>query len=303
MEGGNGSQLFGKFQGFWCLGEYIPSIISFQTHFQALDEDIVIATMPKVGTTWLKALVFSIVNRHRYTLSDTPLNLSNPHDLVPYFELFLYANGQVPDLTSTIPSPRLFATHIPYPSLAESIKQSNTKIVYVTRNPLDAIVSFWYHVRAKPESSDWPLEECFEMFCGGEEWFGPFWNHVLGYWKQSLEKPNKVLFLRYEDLKKNPVSEIGKIADFTGFPFSDEEEGGGVVQGIADFCSFSNLKDLPINKTGILGWANTNTMPTNAFFRKGEVGDHLNHLSPSQIQRFTKILQDKLSESGLSLTN
>ncbi|XP_021299954.1 LOW QUALITY PROTEIN: cytosolic sulfotransferase 14-like [Herrania umbratica] len=284
------------FQGHWCLSQLVPNVISFQKHFQALDDDIVLASKPKTGTTWLKSLAFSIMNRNRFTLSDSPLNSSNPHDLVPYFEMTLYKDGQIPDFAD-VSSPRLFSTHLPYQALAESIKQSNSRIVYIARNPLDVIVSLWHFITSKPERADWTLEECFEQFCRGEEAYGPFWDHVLRYWKESSEKPNKVLFLKYEDMKENAKPHIRKMAEFMGFPFSVEEETAGVIEEIAKFCSLSNLKDLEVNKTGTLAASPRQTKP---FFRKGEVGDYVNYLSNSAVERFCKIFDEKLSGSGLT---
>ena len=144
---------------------------------------------------------------------------------------------------------------------------------------------------------NWPLEECFEMFCRGEDSFGPFWDHVSGYWKESLEKPNKILFIRYEDLKEDPIQNLKRIAEFIGFPFSVEEERVGVVDEIAKFCRLSNLKDLEANKTG--NFQGT-PVENKTYFRKGEVGDHVNYLSPSAIDRFSKIIEEKLSGSGLA---
>ncbi|XWS08243.1 hypothetical protein CRYUN_Cryun41cG0063100 [Craigia yunnanensis] len=287
---------FIHFQGFWCRSQLVPNVISFQKHFQALDDDIILASKPKAGTTWLKALAFTIINRNRFTLLNSPLKSSNPHDLVPYFEMTLYNDGHIPDFAG-FPSPRLFSTHLPYQALAESIKQSNSRIVYITRNPLDVIVSMWHFATSRPERADWPLEECIEQYCRGEEGYGPFWDHVLGYWKQSLEKPNKVLFIKYEDMKEKPVPYIKKMAEFMGFPFSMEEEKSGILEEIAKFCSLSNLKDLEVNKNGSL---ETMTLQTKSFFRKGQVGDYVNYLSSSAVERLSKIVEEKLSGSGLT---
>ncbi|MBA0864368.1 hypothetical protein Goshw_002292 [Gossypium schwendimanii] len=62
-----------------------------------------------------------------------------------------------------------------------SIKRSNCRIVYITRNPFDIVVSLWHFIRGVHNLPDWPLEDCFEMFCRGEESYGPFWDHALGY--------------------------------------------------------------------------------------------------------------------------
>ncbi|KAB2083873.1 hypothetical protein ES319_A05G296700v1 [Gossypium barbadense] len=286
-------------QGFWIPSRIAPisSIISFQKYFQALDEDIIVASKPKAGTTWLKALVFTIVNRHFYTLSNTPLNSANPRHLISHFEVNIYRESPNPDL-SNIPSPRLFATHLPYPMLADSIKRSYCRIVYITRNPFDIVVSFWHFLRGVHNLPDWSVEDCLEMFCRGEEGYGPFWDHALGYWNMSLEKPSNVLFLRYEEMKEDPVAQTKKLAEFLGFPFSMEEEKTGVVNQIVDFCSFNNLKDLEVNKTGKM--AEIILHSNKLYFRSGKVGDYVNYLTPTAVERFNNILEEKLSGSSLT---
>lgn len=87
-----GSSALSLYQGFWYPSRIVPNVISFQTHFRARDDDIILASKPKSGTTWLKALVFSIVNRTCYTPSNTPLLASNPHQLVPFIEFTLFAD-------------------------------------------------------------------------------------------------------------------------------------------------------------------------------------------------------------------
>lgn len=167
-------------QGFWIPTNCASAITSFQNHFQALNDDIIVANKPKAGTTWLKALVFSIVNLHRYTLSNTPLNSANCHELIHNLERHLYKEKSNPDL-SKIRSLRLFATHLPFSMLADLVKASSSRIFYTARNPFDVIVSYWHFLRGMRDLSDWPLENCFEMFCRDEEWLGPFWDYVLRY--------------------------------------------------------------------------------------------------------------------------
>ncbi|TYJ36399.1 hypothetical protein E1A91_A05G304700v1 [Gossypium mustelinum] len=285
-----------QFQGFWIPSRHVPtsSIISFQKYFQALHEDIIVVSKPKAGTTWLKALVFTIVNRHSYTLSNTPLNSANPHQLIPFFDVDLYKENPNPDL-SKISSPRLFSTHLPYSMLADSIKRSNCRIVYITRNPFDIIVSLRHFFRF---IDDWSVEDYLEMFCRGEEPYGPSWDHALGYWNMSVEKPSNVLFMRYEELKEDSVAQTKRLAEFLGFAFSMEEEKTGVVNQIVDFCSFNNLKDLEVNKTGKIP---RSIIPSNKlFFRSGKVGDYVNHLSPAAVERLSNILKEKLNGSNLT---
>lgn len=39
------------YQGYWCLSVLLEGIIAFQTHFQPHDTDIILASLPKTGTT------------------------------------------------------------------------------------------------------------------------------------------------------------------------------------------------------------------------------------------------------------
>ena len=290
------------YQGCWFPSINLPNVIAFQKQFQALDQDIILASTPKSGTTWLKALLFSISNRTRYTHLDSPLLTTNPHDLVPHFEAAVFSDPPAVDL-SKIRSPRLFATHIPFASLPDSIvKHSKCRIVYISRNPLDTILSFWHFTTKNDvvchDSPEWNIEKYVETFCKGETEFGPFWDHVLGFWKASLEKPEKVLFLKYEDMVEDTASQVKRLAEFIGFPFSEEESSGGVIEQIVELCSLRNLKELDVNKHGktrlVFGLDNK------IFFRKGQVGDWINHLSPAMVESVNKVIQEKLRGSGLT---
>ncbi|XWS64908.1 hypothetical protein CRYUN_Cryun05aG0044500 [Craigia yunnanensis] len=274
-----GSHYF--YQGFWCPSSVFKAVLSFQKHFQALDTDIILASAPKCGTTWLKSLIFTIVNRKHFALEDNPLMSSNPHKLVPFFEYDVYYLGNPsPYLENNPYNPRIFSIHIPYASLPTSIvKDSNCKIVYVSRNPMDMFISYWHFTdKLRPENvNPISLDEAFEMFCQGIHTFGPFYDHVL-------------------DLKEDIVSQAKELAEFLGFPFSKEEEKQGVVEEIAKLCSFENLKELEVNKSG----NHTFGTPNKAYFRKGVVGDWSNYLTPLMVERFEKLIQGKLGKFGLT---
>ncbi|KAG5113436.1 hypothetical protein AAZX31_13G173900 [Glycine max] len=291
------------FQGFWCQPLEIQAIITFQKHFQAKDSDVIVATIPKSGTTWLKALTFAIVNRHTHSIttsmSSHPLLTSNPHELVPFIEYTVYGNApsHVPNL-SNMTEPRLFGTHIPFHALAKSIKESNSRIIYICRNPLDTFVSTWIFLnKIKPEHlPEFELGEAFEKYCKGIIGFGPTWDQMLGYWKESIARPSKVLFLKYEDLKKDVNFHVKRIAEFLGCPFTSEEEGDGTIESIIKLCSFEKMKELEANKSGTFA----RNFERKYLFRKAEMGDWVNYLSPEMGEKLSQIMEEKLSGSGLS---
>ncbi|KAK9926163.1 hypothetical protein M0R45_023408 [Rubus argutus] len=286
------------YQGFWFDPVILEGVIWAQQSFRAIDTDIFLASSPKCGTTWLKALMFTIANRKRYDSSSQshPLLTTSPHDCIPTLEILLDHDDPIAYLESLPSSPRLISTHLSYTSLPNSIlnADSGSRIVYITRNPKDALVSLWVFSKAI-RSENWnhlpplPIQEACDLFCEGVSFAGPFWDHVLGYWKASLETPNKVLFLKYEDMKMDTQCWVKRLADFMGHSFSLEEERQGVVQEIIKLCSFQNLTSLEVNKRA----------GNKEFFRRGEVGDSKNHLTPQMIKRLEEITEQKLATSGL----
>nr|GLL35450.1 flavonol sulfotransferase-like [Ipomoea trifida] len=286
--------------GFWYPTWVIHGLVALQQHFKPHPNGF-----PKSGTTWLKALLFSIVNRATFNHDDMmhPLLNSNPHDLVLWLETYASSNRTNP----RPPQSFLFSTHLAYPSLPEQIRSSSCRIVYVFRDPKDVFVSFWHFLNKlglKESSSIISLQEAFNQFTRGASPYGPYWDHVTSYYKASIQFPNKVFFLRYEDLKTEAVVHVKRLAEFVGWPFSEEEENEGVVQKITDLCSFDKLSNLEVNKNGSLFGKDPSgrmvSVINKAFFRKGEIGDSKNHLSEEMREILDQITDDKFNEIGLT---
>lgn len=291
-----------QYQGFWHTTRQLQGVLSCQKHFKALDTDVLIVSTPKSGTTWLKAWTFSLLHRNQHDPNtqnqNHPLLFNNPHFLVPFLELDLYIDDNtLPDLTSLITSPRLFSTHLPYVSLPKSVQESACKIIYLCRDPKDAFISLWHFTNMlRPKSRGMnSLQEAFDKFCRGVSLYGPFWAHVLDYWQKSLSEPNKIMFMRFEEMKMKPRLVLQELATFVGCPFSKEEEEAGVVNHILKLCSFDNLSNLQVNKNGKLSSGEEHK----AFFRCGQIGDCKNHLTAEMIQQLNTITQEKLAEHGL----
>ncbi|KAE8657127.1 Flavonol sulfotransferase-like [Hibiscus syriacus] len=292
---GNREDYF-QYQGFWLHPAFLKGVVSAQQRFHAQPTDTILCSIPKTGTTWLKSLVFSILTRTSFDDSTTPLLSKLPHEVVPFMELYhanfpTYRDMGIPVL----------ATHVPYSSLPTSIIDSGCRIVYICRNPKDSFVSL-YHFNdtiLKSQNVQPPdLDEAFELFCEGVSVYGPYWDHVLGYWKASLEHPNKILFLRYEEMREDTVLYVKKLAEFIGYPLSSEEQQREVPEKIVKMCSFENLSNLEVNKSEkVRGGVIQNKI----YFRKGKVGDWKNCLTSEMAERLDQITHQKLSGSGLSL--
>ncbi|XAR54402.1 hypothetical protein NMG60_11029512 [Bertholletia excelsa] len=288
-----------KYQGYWIPSVFLKGTISFQKHFKARESDIILSTCPKSGTTWLKALVFSILNRSHYAPNSAthPLLTCSPHELAPFFEIEIYDGGkETPNLENQL-NPRIFSTHLPFSLLPQCITDSNCRIIYICRNPLDQLISRWFFLKNifPKHKGTFSTEELVETFQEGKQPYGPFWDHVLGYWKKSLEEKDRILFLRYEELKEDIINQINSLANFLGLPFSEEEKKRGMIEEISRLCSIGNLKELEVNRSEehIMG------IPKNAYFRKGVVGDWTNNLSSTSAEKIKKLVDEKFKDSGI----
>ncbi|CAH2048053.1 unnamed protein product [Thlaspi arvense] len=294
---GEGKKLC-NYQGCWYYYNTLQGVLNFQRGFQPQDTDIILASFPKSGTTWLKALTVSLLERSKKHSSDDEhiLLSDNPHGIVPFFEIDVFHESSSPDLSKFSSFPRLFSTHMPLHTMKPTLKDSPCKIVYICRDVKDTLISWWFFVCAmlKVEPKTSILESIYKSFCSGAIYYGPFWEHVLSYWKGSLEDPKHVLFMRYEEIKAEPCDQIKRLADFLGCPFTKEEEENGSVEKISDLCSLRNLSGMEVNKTG-----KVNDVDHKNFFRKGEVGDWKNYLTPEMENKIDMIIQEKLQCSGL----
>ncbi|CAK9175403.1 unnamed protein product [Ilex paraguariensis] len=285
-----------QFHGYWFWLPSLQAAQQIKNNFRPLPTDVILASFPKTGTTWLKSLLYSIVNRS----SKESLILNHPHELVPSLEIQVYPH-HLPssDISADNFPPAgsgIFNTHLPYQFLADNVNSSACKVVYVTRNPKDTLNSMWHFLgkSKSPETKPWTLDVAVDKFCRGVVPFGPYYDHVLEYWKESLEKPQKVYFITYEELKNDPKTQVKKLAEFLGCPFvGDDKE--LEVEMVVKSCSIETLKNHEVNKSNDSpSWS---PVPYNSFFRQGEVGDHKNHFKSEMIERLDAITREKFHGS------
>ncbi|XP_070679372.1 flavonol 3-sulfotransferase-like [Malus domestica] len=142
-----------------------------------------LATFSKSGTTWLRALMFAVLNKSLYDVASPhhPLLTTGPHDCFPLLVL-----------------DNMLGNH-----------DHNRPVTSLDHDHDDR------------DGGDGMIDNSFELFCRGVCPYGPYWDHVLGFWKASLEMPERVLLLKYEDLRKEPSAIVKRLAEFSGQPFSE----------------------------------------------------------------------------------
>ena len=244
------------------------------------DDDVWIVSYPKAGTTWTQYIVQLIHSGGK----DDGRKVS---DAVPWIEAG-EAECQI-TVEDMIP-PRAFKSHMPYEKMPCGPPNSTpAKYIYVARNPKDLATSFFHHCCAyHVPGLQW--KEFFECFLSGMVEFGDYFDHVLGWW--SHRNDENVLFMKFEDMKCNPVSTITRIATFVGFPNLSQE----VITAIAEKTSFDKMRR---NDKANYSWSTDRDPQAPPFLRKGIVGDWKNQFSMEDSERLEKICHDRLRGSGL----
>jgi hypothetical protein len=228
--------------------------------------DVFVATYPKCGTTWVQYIVYLLANRGRALPPGANLGQVFPH---------LEEVGA--EAAEALSSPRLIKTHLPRhltPFTAAA------KYVYVARNPFDCAVSFYHHTRGFPQHYDFAtgtFDVFFECFIAGEVDFGDYFDNLLPWY--ALRDSSNVLFLTYEDLRRDPAAQIAGIGRFLGGSAAAGAADEDCLAAIVEESSFGRMRRDQAR------WSSQRPAGMPPFVRKGIVGDWRSTFSLEQARR------------------
>ncbi|XP_028843538.1 cytosolic sulfotransferase 3-like isoform X2 [Denticeps clupeoides] len=258
--------------------------------FQARPDDILIATYPKAGTTWVSYILDLLYFGQHSPERQTSLPI---YERVPFLELtnpFLPSGTELADKLTT--SPRLIKTHLPVQLVPKSFWEQNCRIVYVARNAKDNLVSYFHFDRmnmGQPEAGDW--NSYVEKFMDGKIVFGPWYDHVNGWWEKKQRYSN-LLYLFFEDLVEDTGRELERICSFLGLSTAVEEK-----ERIREGVQFDTMKKNPMTNYSTVPVMDFKISP---FMRKGRVGDWKNHFTVAQNEMFEEHYRRKMRNSTLA---
>lgn len=262
-------------------GIVFPSFINqskvdyIRKSFPFRNGDVFVATYPKSGTTWTQNIIKNLLG------FDDNVRVV---DAVPWIEKGGTEDSEEVQAAMNLQSnPRCFKTHTPWQSVAKSRTDDDDgnaicrlRYIFVARNPKDVCVSMYHHARGF-RSFDYrgDFDHFFQMFLHGEVESGSWLDFNLGYYSRHKKNPNEVLFLTYEDMHRNPIDNILRIAKFLGVACSR-----GRADGIVHKTTFAQMKTDPAAN---YSWANDRRHVGEAgFMREGKVGDYRNYMSKEQ---------------------
>ena len=214
--------------------------------FKYRDDDIVIVTWGKSGTTWTQQIVGQLVLGAPEGISATNESPWLDCRFSPLEETFEQLEAQT--------HRRYIKTHLPVDSLPFS---DRAKYIYVGRDVRDIAWSAYNHQAAFTQGTldafnELPGRDSPPLIhppCGVREYYhsfletgeapgfqlAPIWEHVQGWWDVK-HLPN-VLMVHFNNLKSDMAGEIRRIAGFLNIEIDD-----GLWPAILEHCSFEYMQ-------------------------------------------------------------
>ena len=188
--------------------------------FTFRDDDIVIATYAKSGTTWMQQIVGQLLFD-----GDPEVNVA---ELSPWMDLRVPPKEvKLPEVEAQMHR-RFLKTHLPVDAL---MFDHMAKYIYIARDGRDVVWSMHnHHLNATPAwyaaindspgrvgppvpPADRDIRRYFRTWLDKDgDPFWPFWDHVRSWWAIK-DQPN-VLLLHFEDLRRDLPGEMKRIAEF-----------------------------------------------------------------------------------------
>jgi aryl sulfotransferase len=263
--------------------------------FKFRDDDIIIGTYAKSGTTWMQQIISQLI--------------FNGQEGLPVAEMSPWLDLRVPPAHVKLEGleaqthRRFIKTHLPVDALVYSPK---AKYIYIARDGRDVVWSLYnHHVKANEKWYEAlndspglvgppigkPVDSVVQSFHDwldkdGYPWWS-YWENIKSWW-DIRHLPNLKL-VHFANLKKNMESEIRDIARFLEIP-SDNLNWDAILK----HCSFDYMKDnatasVPL---GGLFWDGG----AKAFIHKGSNGRWRDMLSQEESEKYEKTAVEKLGK-------
>ena len=196
-------------------------------------EDVFIVTQMKCGTTWMQHVVYQVLHRGR---GDIVAKGGAMYALSPWLEGRRSVSIDDAPVVGTAARARIIKTHLPAQLCP---KGDGARYIYVARHPVSCFASCVDFVATNVGAMAPPMAAYEEWFRSKDlMWWGTWTDHVKGWWDRARGNP-RVLFLHFEDMKKDLASVVRQVTAFLGIPPLDDAELSAVVEQ----CGFAYMQE------------------------------------------------------------
>ncbi len=261
--------------------------------FKYRDDDIIIATYAKSGTTWMQQIVSQLIFKGEEGLDVSQMS--------PWLDLRIPPAEVKLEALEAQTHRRFIKTHLPLDAFVFNPK---VKHIYIGRDGRDVMWSMYNHqINITPEMMDMlnsvpnlvgppvvtPPEDPRDFFL---EWLDDrgfpvwsLWENARTWW-EARDLPN-VMFIHFNDLKADMPGEIRRIAKFLEIDVADD-----VWPAIIEHCSFEYMKShadqiVPLGGEPWKGGAKT-------FINKGTNGRWRDQLTAEDCAKYERRAREEL---------
>jgi aryl sulfotransferase len=216
---------------------------TFWNDFPFRDDDIIIGTYAKSGTTWVQQIVAQLLFR-----GDPNLNTAG---ISPWLDMRLPPKADKLAMLEAQKHRRFIKTHLPADALVVSPK---ARYLYVARDGRDVAWSLYNHFKSFTQENrdrinnlpgvvgpliELPPDDIRQFWRAWLDRDGypsqPFWDHVRSWW--AIRHVPNVLMVHFAKLKVDAPTEIRRIAAFLDIPIDEAR-----WELILEHCSFDWMK-------------------------------------------------------------
>lgn len=286
--------------------------------FAARPEDVVVASFPKSGTTWLQEIVYHLLRpdgggaaaavaanadvgrTDAKTVSEAVAAAAAAaaaeqvmENRFPYLE---HVWPGIDAIDAMPPGRRLIKTHLPINLLPKSTIASGSKILYIYRNPKDVAVSYWHFARMLTYVNyRGSFEKFAKLLTTDRVPYAPYFQHIHGYLSSAAAAEDSNIFIvAYEDLTSSPLDSIRNIAKFLGVEASPER-----LESIARITHFEAMRKNPSTNYGHWDDLGLRNEKEAQFMRKGQVGDYKMFFHPEFEVEFDEWIRQGVGKTDL----
>ncbi|KAJ8981898.1 hypothetical protein NQ317_007290 [Molorchus minor] len=267
-------------------------------NFMFRPSDVIVATFPRSGTTWVQEMVWLLVNNLDYQkAAEIPLD-----DRFPFLEyscfvhkatkaefmaenasdnekLAILQDWDVPawKILGKSTGPRFIKTHLPFTLLPPDLLNVGCKVIYVARNPKDVAVSFYHLNRlARTQGYIGDFSRYWGCFERNLQPWTPYWEHIKEGWERRKEENMQFYF--YEDINK------------------DLREQYDVLENHLKIENFKNNKSVNSDLCKRLGIF---AKEEQGFVRKGEIGGWKDYFDEKLNGKADQWIQENLKDTDI----